>query len=1010
MSNSSTSKHPLKKSPSFQEIVEQIFQNQSQKNHQRELEQLLNESLDSYKSSFKPTISTKNKKLLKYLKDLENYQTSNSEDLIKPSLLPNDRKELEINQIVTNNKFIFYDIEVLPFDWTYTFAKWSTKGLEYKQIVNNIEELKEYFRQNYDYCFVGWNSKNYDSKMDSVILQGKNPFIINQFIIPFQSEFKKHLREQYPKWYVRRTPGGKIAFVTDLNIKDVKINPNVSYQSKYRVADGIAINFRQGVLKLFKEWFIREHKWYIEQKYGHLTPSDLDTLLTNQFDFKPIWENLIGKKQPWYLDLLDKITGDDGNKGLKYFSGLTGTSIEEFDFDVKQVVESAQMEKLLEYNLVDVLQLAHKAHKEQVWMRWEFQKVLFVLAIVRQIKGSVELKERYLAKINQKKVIKATEENIESFFKKNWPNYDFEVGKEYRFDKELSDIVSLDDFPITNARLVGRFLTWGNETNDKEKKELDKININLPESIDVLIEELKGTTLGDRFKQIVDIYRDPKTQGMTFKEYESHIKSSSQYLRGLTFDEFGDNLKFDLGIGGQHSAIPNYFFKGKIALSDVVQMYPSLIIHYKLFSDRIPLELFKFFIENRAKVKPGIKVGKFLKSLETIKDIRVENDDCYVNGELVSPSYVDIVNVISTWDEINNNPFKGIEINSTFDLVKYLKVNYEVAELMFNEIQNLSDGYKLISNTTFGAMNDKFNPLYSPNTLVHTTIIGQLLLLGLVFMLAGKVKMIQTNTDGIVYEVLDPYTNEDIGQIITKWEQISGLKMETEEVDGIVQSDVNNYFLINKGKVTKGKGKFNNYGSWMTLTGGSLKDNRIPIVERAVVDFFLGKNIYDTFNEALEQKRFLEFAIISSKGKSYQKVIWRKGDKTKETNLKFYRGFAVKNGWTLRKLSADGREVKLTDFPESVEVVNGDMLDWQELPFELDLAYYENLVKKMTIDFRDSQMSLKEKKYIYNVMKKYLDEYTIKFHEIWKNWEQEVKDNEKMDLKENGKQIDLFTS
>jgi len=83
----------------------------------------------------------------------------------------------------SNHKLIFFDLEVFSKAnwWMVVFIEYETK--ENTIILNNKNELEEFYKKHKDDIFVGYNSRNYDQYILKGILLGKNPCEINDGII-----------------------------------------------------------------------------------------------------------------------------------------------------------------------------------------------------------------------------------------------------------------------------------------------------------------------------------------------------------------------------------------------------------------------------------------------------------------------------------------------------------------------------------------------------------------------------------------------------------------------------------------------------------------------------------------------------------------------------------------------------------------------------------------------------------------------------------------------------------
>ena len=123
-----------------------------------------------------------------------------------------------------------------------------------------------------------------------------------------------------------------------------------------------------------------------------------------------------------------------------------------------------------------------------------------------------------------------------------------------------------------------------------------------------------------------------------------------------------------------------------------------------------------------------------------------------------------------------------------------------------------SQAIKLILNTTFGASGNKYLDLYDPYMTTYTCRLGQLLLTALANNLYNQVghdniKIIQTNTDGVLIYVRDEYIDL-VHQIGAQWEEITHIPLEFENEYQIWQRDVNNYVMGKQNGRVKTKGGF----------------------------------------------------------------------------------------------------------------------------------------------------------------------------------------------------------
>ena len=138
---------------------------------------------------------------------------------------------------------------------------------------------------------------------------------------------------------------------------------------------------------------------------------------------------------------------------------------------------------------------------------------------------------------------------------------------------------------------------------------------------------------------------------------------------------------------------------------------------------------------------------------------------------------------------------------------------------------------KIVLNSTYGAMKDRYNPLYDPRQANNVCVGGQLLLLDLIEHLEGCCKLIQSNTDGIIVKYDKPEDLEVIKEICHEWENRTRLHLGFTEITKIWQRDVNNYLAVTKSGELKSKG----------ADVKKLKplDNNLAIVNKAIKAYLI---------------------------------------------------------------------------------------------------------------------------------------------------------------------------
>lgn len=114
--------------------------------------------------------------------------------------------------------------------------------------------------------------------------------------------------------------------------------------------------------------------------------------------------------------------------------------------------------------------------------------------------------------------------------------------------------------------------------------------------------------------------------------------------------------------------------------------------------------------------------------------------------------------------------------------------------------------YKIILNSTYGAMGTDHYELADPMMRASVCVYGQLFITALMQMLGDAgYKIIQVNTDGVLFEENGSDAWKDICK---KWEERTSLGLEAEYFKFFYQRDVNNYLAIETNDKVKTKGIF----------------------------------------------------------------------------------------------------------------------------------------------------------------------------------------------------------
>lgn len=270
--------------------------------------------------------------------------------------------------------------------------------------------------------------------------------------------------------------------------------------------------------------------------------------------------------------------------------------------------------------------------------------------------------------------------------------------------------------------------------------------------------------------------------------------------------------------------------------------------------------------------------------------------------------------------------------------------------------------YKIVLNSTYGAMKDKNNSLYDPRQANNVCVGGQLLLLDLIERLEGHCQLIQSNTDGLIVKLFKEDDYELIDDICYEWEQRTRMQLEFDSYKKIFQKDVNNYVIIDLDDGYKSKGAY--------VKKLDSLDYDLPIVNEAVMEYLLHKvKPKETINNCTELKAFQKIVKVSSK---YMYALYNptvRTEKIRDENnrlktIKVFEGGEIQkekcfrvfasnldsDGGLFKVKNLDKNPEKFANTPEVCFFINDDVND-MEIPKKLDRNWYIKLANKRLKDF-----------------------------------------------------------
>lgn len=246
---------------------------------------------------------------------------------------------------------------------------------------------------------------------------------------------------------------------------------------------------------------------------------------------------------------------------------------------------------------------------------------------------------------------------------------------------------------------------------------------------------------------------------------------------------------------------------------------------------------------------------------------------------------------------------------------------------------------KIVLNSTFGASKDKYNKLYDPLQANNLCISCQLFLVDLLEKLDGKCELIQSNTDGILIRLYRPEDKNMILDICHEWEKRTRFTLEFDEYHKVIQRDVNNYIIISDDGKIKRKGA--------VVKKLSPLDNDLPIVNKAVVDYFTkGIPVEDTILPCNDLIQFQKVTKISNK----YDYAWHNGKILKERVHRCFASLDQNDTALMKKHKSKETLDKTPSTPEHCFIDNGEVKG-KSCPSKLDKQWYIAEAKKRIKEF-----------------------------------------------------------
>ena len=283
---------------------------------------------------------------------------------------------------------------------------------------------------------------------------------------------------------------------------------------------------------------------------------------------------------------------------------------------------------------------------------------------------------------------------------------------------------------------------------------------------------------------------------------------------------------------------------------------------------------------------------------------------------------------------------------------------------------------KLVVNTVYGAMLNKYNDLADRRAGRSVCISNQLAMTQLIVMLSQRLEtidFININTDGLMF-FIDRSEDARAAQIVEKWSKVTRFEMERDDFAKVIQKDVNNYIGI----LTSGKMKTK--GGYVSLySGGDFKTNSLVIIHKAIVDYLVKDIPVET--TIREATNIFDFQMIAKTGGTYDYAVhYIDGKPVRIQNVnriyasKDPRYGQIKKIKTVSEKKIRGQVVKydppliqedtLSECPEHAVTDNTNVLTLDDI----DKDFYIDMAKKRINDYMVPKRGRKKEKEVITIM------------------------------------------
>jgi hypothetical protein len=288
---------------------------------------------------------------------------------------------------------------------------------------------------------------------------------------------------------------------------------------------------------------------------------------------------------------------------------------------------------------------------------------------------------------------------------------------------------------------------------------------------------------------------------------------------------------------------------------------------------------------------------------------------------------------------------KLLDVTSMYpNIIILLKILGESATAQYSSILDqriaikhvdaiMSDALKLILNSVYGNLNNKYSMLFNPMGAKTVCVYGQIALYELCKRISPFCTILNINTDGVAFI---PHDDLYI-QAYKDWQDEFKLKLEENDFDLFLQKDVNNYIAVKDGHMICKGADVNRYDA-----DALFKNNNARILDIALVDHLVhGTDIWNSLLDHLDQPHLYQYILKA--GGTYKGSFDQEGNQYNNVNRVFA---SKKEGFCLYKKRHDDGLVRFADAPLNMHLWNDDCTDFADFKKIVDLNHYYQLIVK----------------------------------------------------------------